>query len=187
MEFIVKFRLNDKIFFGFGENGFNVYDEQEDEPELIAGEIMTDEGEEIGSLRGYKLYNDEDFFYKCDNVSGDCQELAENICAPDGTVSDKYISAKNDFEEIFILDSIKIKEEYRNKGVASAVIKKLPKMLRYQFDCGSVIFLYASDYEAKNKFGIDSEQYKNGTERLIKFYESLGYKRIKDNVMLHKE
>lgn len=42
----------------------------------------------------------------------------------------------------------------------------------------------SSDFESAHLYGFDSENYKAGTNRLIKFYSNLGFKTIKNNVMV---
>ena len=86
-----------------------------------------------------------------------------------------------------ILDQITIEKEYRGKGIGSGVVKHLLYMLNYQFGSGCVIFLYASDYEAAKEYGFDSDEYRAGCNRLISFYKRLGFRLIKNNVLVYRE
>lgn len=184
MEFEVKMELNHHIDYWFKNGGYSAYASDEDEPISVMGTISIDD-EKIGWFVGYELYNDRNFYITCDDVSGDLETIATTICNKTGAVSKKYLTDEADYEKIFILDHIEIDEKYRNKGIGSDIIKNLPKMLRYQFDYGANIFLCASDFESAQKYGFDSEEYKNGCQKLIKFYEKFGYKVIEDNVMVY--
>ena len=60
-------------------------------------------------------------------------------------------------------------------------------MIRYQFCEGSTIFLCASDYEMAEQYGFESDEYEKGKNRLIQFYAKLGFRVVKDNVMVYNE
>ena len=60
-------------------------------------------------------------------------------------------------------------------------------MMNYQFSSGKAIFLCASDYESADKYGFDSEEYREGTKKLVEFYKKLGFKVVKNNVMVYCE
>ena len=187
MEFELTFSQSDTVVFGFKDSECEPIDLSEEEPTMISGEITID-GKKIGELTGYELYNDYDFYSLCDAVSGDCEVIASAICGKRGYVLKKYLTLPGgDFEKIFILDNIKIDKEYRNKGIGSAVLKNLPKMLRYQFGYGSNIFLCASDFESAHNVGFQSETYKNGNKRLINYYKKFGYRVVKNNIMVYNE
>lgn len=128
--------------------------------------------------------NDTLFYERCDAVSGDCNVIASCICGKSGAVLKKYLKDEFKFSNIYILDNITINKEYRNHGIGSTIIKNLFKRLIYQFGSASTIFLCASDFESAKLYGFDSENYKTGTKRLIKFYSELGFKTIKNNVMV---
>ena len=183
MDFEITLRLNDYVIYFFDNEEFSAYDAEKDGPISIRGDITVD-GNIIGNLEGYQLYNNTGFFTLCDMVSSDCEAIASTICDETGAVRRKYLVYESGYDKIFILDKIEIDEHYRNKGIGSAIIKKLSKMLRYQFDFGSNIFLCASDYESAKKFGFKSKEYKEGSKRLIEFYKRCGYKVIKDNIMV---
>ncbi len=171
--------------FFFDEDGsFDAIEKYEGEPFPADAIICNDDDEAIGYLHGYRLYDSCDTHIKCDNVSGDCEIIAAAICNKNGAVSKKYLS--NDYNEIFILDCIEIDKQFRGRGIASAIILNLPRLLHYEFGCDSTVFLCASDYEAASEYGFGSEEYKNGTRKLINFYRKFGYKLIKDNVMYCK-
>lgn len=186
MNFDLKLEQKNRIMFAFNDNEFSVIDVDEGEPTLIYGDIIVDD-EKIGHLLGYALINDDEFFYKCDNASGDCQVIASAICGKRGSVRKKYLSKGSEYEPIFILDQIEIEKSYRGKGIGSSIIKNLPKLLLYQFGYGSNIFLCASDYESADEYDFDSSEFKDGCQRLIRFYKRFGYKVIKDNVLVYNE
>lgn len=182
MDFDVKLRKHDGISFLFTDDDFEPFDRTFDEPVIISGEIFVDD-KCIGIIDGYCLYNDEAFYSKCENLSGDSEVIASVICGDDGCVLDKYLNDVGDCDEIFILDKIQIDEKYRNKGIGGAILKNLSKMLRYQFDCGSNIFLCASSFEKAQDFGFDSKEYTKSSKDLVNFYKKFGFKEIAKNVM----
>ena len=49
-------------------------------PMPVSANIEDQKHRYVGEIEGYFLYNDDDFFYKCDNESGDCLKIAEAIC-----------------------------------------------------------------------------------------------------------
>ena len=99
----------------------------------------------------------------------------------------KHIPNISDWDTILILDKIEINKNFRGKGIGSSVIRKLLYMMNYQFDSGKAIFLCASDYESASKYGFDSEEYIEGTKKLVEFYKKLGFKVVKNNVMVYCE
>ncbi len=183
MDFEITLKLNDYVTYVFNNEEFKAYDAEKDGPITINGDIIVD-GNAIGNLKGYQLYSDANLCMLCDEISGDCEKIAATICDKTGAVSKKYLSDATGFDRIFILDKIEINENFRNKGIGSAIIKKLPKMLQYQFDFDSSIFLCAGDFESAKKYGFKSEEYKKGSKRLVEFYKRCGYKMIKNNVMV---
>jgi len=128
-------------------------------------------------------FNDRNFYYRCDAVSGDYEVIAAAVCNRDGSVNKRYVSKENPWGQIFLLDKIEIQEKYQNLGVGSTIIEFLPKMLIHQFDWLTGIFFCASDYSSAHKYGFDSEEYKQGCQKLIDFYKKRGYRIVKDNVM----
>lgn len=60
----------------------------------------------------------------------------------------------------------------------------LRNIIIYQFDSGSTIFLCASDFESAEKYGFASEEYENGKAQLICFYKKMGFRVVKDNIMV---
>ena len=188
MEFNLEFHLQNEISFSFDNNECDMVDLLDGEPLLVYATISLGDETKIGALSGYLLYNDMDFFYKCDAVSGDCETIAGAICKKDGSVKAKYISKCNGYDKIFILDNIEIEESQRKRGVATAVIENLPRILQKQFDdAGSTIFLCASDYIAAKQYGFDSPQYEECSRKLMDFYKRFGYEMISENVMVWKK
>ena len=152
------------------------------DPYQIYGTIK-DDGYEIGNFNLYELENDSSFYDKCDAMSGDIEVVAFAICGKRGNVLKKYIPDATFFDTILILDKITIKREYRGQGIGSSVVRNLLNMINYQFDSGKALFLCASDFESADKYGFDSEEYKEGTKRLVEFYKKLGFKVVKDTVL----
>lgn len=186
MDFEVILERSNSVIHHFYDGEYSPYDDLEEEPSQICGEILID-GKSIGSIRLYELMNDETFRDQCDAVHGDLEAVASAVCGKSGAVLKKYLSEESEYDYIYILDEIRIDEEYRNCGIGSIVIKNLFKMLNYQFDSGSTIFLCASDFESAAKYGFESDEYENGKTRLIRFYKKMGFRVVKDNIMVcHK-
>lgn len=183
MVYEVQFEKQDMILFNFEEGKCHPVDFSNDEPNVINGRITLDD-KKIGFIRLYELDNDNSFFGKCDNASGDCEVIANSICGKRGAVFKKYLPLNSEYESILILDQIEIDKEYRNLGIGSEIVKNLLYMINYQFGYGCTIFLCASDYESAKKYGFDSEEYISGRNRLISFYKKAGFRIIKDNVMV---
>ncbi len=184
MEFEVSFeKINDIVFY-FDEGKFEPY-EDDDIAKAIRGEITT-EGKKIGEIRLYEAYNDNGFYQMCDNVSEDMGILAGLICDEKGCVSKKYLfNDADEYDSIFVLDNITIDEEYRRKGIGSAIVANLQKMLEYKFGFCKIIFLQASNFETGHKLGFDSKEFIDGNRKLIKFYKRAGFKIAKENVMVY--
>ena len=187
MEFSVEFNRSNDICFDFNDNECSPVDLLDDKPYHIIGKIMDDCGNQIGNFFLYELDNDNSFWYKCDAVSGDCEAIASVVCGKRGNVLKKYLPNISDFDTILILDKIEIHKNFRGKGIGSSVIRKLLYMMNYQFESGKAIFLCASDYESAKKYGFDSAEYREGTKELIGFYKKLGFKVVKNNVMVYYE
>ena len=178
INFNVEFHVPSKVTHVFTDGEYDKIDKFEDYPKPISGSITDDEDNNIGSIFAYLLPNTCDFFEKCDAESGDCYTIASVICGNDGSVE-----MFDEFTNVFILDKIEISEKYRNSGIGTAIMKTLPKMLKYEFEFVEAIFLYASDFNKAKVSGFDSHDYKEGSEKLIEFYKRCGYKIVKDNVM----
>ncbi len=183
MDFYVKFERINTVTHHFIDCEYSPYDDIEEEPSQICGEILID-SKSIGGIRLYELMNDETFRDQCDSVHGDLEAVASAVCGKSGAVLKKYLSEESEYDYIYILDEIKIDKEYRNCGIGSIVIKNLFKMLNYQFDRGSTIFLCASDFESAEQYGFESDEYENGKARLIRFYKKMGFRVVKDNIMV---
>lgn len=79
MEFEVKFEKDAELYFQFSDGEMEAVDAAAEEAVPVLGQITAD-GEEIGQIILYELYNDELFYQKCDELSGDCETVAEAIC-----------------------------------------------------------------------------------------------------------
>ena len=150
MDFSVTLNRVNSLEYLFEDDEFKPFDTSDGEPSSIWGSILVDD-KEIGRVLLYEIYNDNDFFYCCDRMSGDCAAIASAICGKSGAVLKKHLCGESENDCIYILDEITINSEYRNSGIGSAVAKNLLKMIRYQFNEGSTIFLCASDYEAAHQ------------------------------------
>ena len=190
MGFYFKFNVDYGKMHSFDDSTYDYYNQIDDELISLYGEIIDDDGKNVGSIKGYYAHNDGSFLSRSDNLSGDCCFVAETICdIKTGAVRSKYFSERNFSERIFVLDQIVIDKEHRGKGIASTIIKNLPEVLNNQFDedePGFTIFLCASAM-GKTNLGFDSEEYKKEAAHLVQFYKKHGYKLIKDNVMFYKD
>lgn len=187
MDFTVELDRSNDVCFDFYDNECSPVDLLVGGPYRISGEIKDDCGNPIGNLFLYELDNDNSFWDKCDMISGDCEVIASSICGKRGNVLKKHIPDISDFDTILILDKIEINKNFRRNGIGSGIIRKLIYMMHYQFGSGKAIFLCASDYESADKYGFDSEEYREGTKKLVEFYKKLGFKVVKNNVMVYCE
>ena len=187
MDFTVKLDRSNDVCFDFYDNDCSPVDLLDGEPYRITGEIKDGDGNQIGYLDLYELDNDNSFLDKCDMVSGDCEVIASAICGKEGNILKKYIPDIQDWNAILILDKIEINKNFRGNGIGSSVIRKLLYMMNYQFDSCKAVFLCASDYESADQCGFDSDEYKKGTKKLVEFYKKLGFKVVKNNVMVYCE
>ena len=187
MNFTVELDRSNDVCFNFNNNDCSPIDLLDGEPYRITGEIKDDCGNQIGCLFLYEFDNDGSFWYKCDMISGDCEIIASSVCGKRGNILKKYIPNVLDFETVLILDKIEINKNFREKGIGSSVIRNLLYMMNCQFDRGKAIFLCASDYESADKYGFDSKEYREGTKKLVEFYKKLGFKTVKNNVMVYSE
>ena len=186
MDFTVILERKGSTGYHFEDDQFEPFDTNEESPTTIFGEVFHD-GNEIGQIVLYEFYNNREFLSRCDSISGDCSCVAGATCGKSGAILKKYLSGESEYDCIYILDKITINKEYRNQGIGSAIIKNLLKMIRYQFGEGSTIFLCASDYETAKQYGFESDEYEKGKNRLIQFYTRLGFRVVKDNVMVYNE
>lgn len=65
MEFEVKFEKDAELYFQFSDGEMEAVDAAAEEAVPVLGQITAD-GEEIGQIILYELYNDELFYQKCD-------------------------------------------------------------------------------------------------------------------------
>jgi GNAT superfamily N-acetyltransferase len=82
-------------------------------------------------------------------------------------IIETYLQSEKDYERIAVLNSIKIKEEYRRKGLASYVINKLHHFLSKVLYVDGVILIASP--------GHGGEGEKEIMQWLIRFYERFGY------------
>lgn len=67
MEFEVKFEKDAELYFQFSDGEMEAVDAAAEEAVPVLGQITAD-GEEIGQIILYELYNDELFYQKCDEL-----------------------------------------------------------------------------------------------------------------------
>lgn len=183
MNFEVTLERNNSVCHQFTDGCYSPTDWFDEEPVAINGEILIDD-KKIGSILLYDLYNKGNVIDQCDTLSADCEAIAAAICGKSGRILSRYLSGESQYEPVYILDQIKINKEYRNQGIGSTVIKNLLNMLNYQYGYGRSLFLCASDYESSSRHGFDSVEYKNGNKRLIRFYKRIGFRVVKDSIMV---
>jgi GNAT superfamily N-acetyltransferase len=187
MNFTVELNRCNDVCFDFYDDECSPVDLLDGEPYRISGAIKDDGGNQIGNFFLYELDNDSSFWDKCDIISGDCEIIASTVCGERGKILKKYIPTVSEFETVLVLDKIEINKNFRGNGIGTSVIRKLLYMMNYQFDSCKAIFLCASDYESADKYGFDSEEYREGTKKLVEFYKKLGFKVVKNNVMVYFE
>ena len=185
MNFEVTLEHNNSVCHQFTDGNYSPTDSSDEEPVAINGEILIDD-KKIGSIRLYELYNEGDVLDQCYSLSADCEAIATAICGKSGRILSRYLSGESQYEPVYILDQIEINKEYRNQGIGSTIIKNLLNMLNYQYGSGRTLFLCASDYESSARYGFESDEYKNGEKRLIRFYKRIGFRIVKDNIMVLK-
>lgn len=183
MDYKVTLERNNLISHQFTDNRYYPTDLSDEELAVIHGEILIGD-KKIGSICLYELYNEGNVPHQCDSVSADCGVIATAICGMSGRILSRYLSGETQYEPVYILDQIEISKEYRNQGIGSTIIKNLLNMLNYQYGYGQTLFLCASDYESSARYGFDSDEYNNGKKRLIRFYKKLGFRVVKDNIMV---
>ena len=149
---------------------------------LIEGEIIYDD-EKIGSLYFHRMVNDEEFFDACDSESSDLAKIAKTIC---NNLTDISYPVVDYDDEVLILDKIKIKKEYRGKGIGQLVMSNLQNMMESQFDIRT-IFLLAGAFETKKEYADDEdkmhEEFNRRSDKLVEFYSRCGFTHIKNRVM----
>lgn len=145
---------------------------------------------EICTITGY-IVNNNIPFWTLDAVSGDFTEIAAYALEEDGGLNAKYgFKSKDEFlfeaDSFIIIDRFKISENLRNKGLGSLLLKPAIKAIISEIyepyaEVPYGIVLLASAYEYIGKDNL----YKEQTEKLIKFYERLGFKRIKETKVMY--
>lgn len=177
------------------------------QPEGIGGpaafylDIREEESDKrIGILNGYYFEGSRQDYIKMDSISGDVERIGAVVCGKNGRVGAKYDWVPKDSFRyragtpfVVVLDHFEIDKEYRNQGVGTSVMGAVPKILQNELHgLVSSIFLYASAYELlsgvkpSGPFQVIDRAYEEATERLIKLYQSVGFKRADDKVMYFK-
>ncbi len=95
---------------------------------------------------------------------------------------DKYDTPNNNYVgynmDVVYIDKIFIKKEYRNQGIGSEIVSKLPELIRNMFKLKpGCLVLLANPFEMK-KDDLVATKDTNKIEKLISFYENQGFKRI---------
>lgn len=128
-------------------------------------------------------YGVEDVF---DMTSSDVYLAYKHLYDNDETPNMKYISEYVD--NAVYVDRFDINKKYRNMGLGSKIMENLPELLSQLLKLyPTYIFLYANPYERTSDEN-DNEiiehcrriDDKNAIEKLIKFYEKNGYKRVEN-------
>ena len=114
-----------------------------------------------------------------DSISQESYDAYSNLFDTDGIEKEGIIGINGN---IFSIDRLYIKNEYRNCGIGRRVIIDLQKILEYSLNCkiGNFILLPS----ALEKVGedlkqvTDKKEYTTLTKRLQNFYRSLGFKKV---------
>lgn len=89
--------------------------------------------------------------------------------------------------DIIYIDEIFIKKKYRNKGIGSEIIYRLPELIKNMFKLKiGCLVLLANPIESK-KGKLIGIRDKDKIEHLISFYEKLGFDRIEKTQYLVKK
>jgi GNAT superfamily N-acetyltransferase len=162
--------------FKFNENGAVELMETDFTFSLIEGEIVYDD-EKIGSLYFHRMVNDAEFYDACDSESGDLVQIADNICDDKADISYPFVDYD---DEVLILDTIKIENEYRGKGIGQLIMSNLQDMMKSQFNIRT-IFLLAGAFELNDEE--TRAEYTAQSDKLVGFYSRCGFTHIKNRVM----
>jgi len=114
-----------------------------------------------------------------DSISQEAYDAYSNLFDTDGIEKEGIIGINGN---IFSIDRLYIKNEYRNCGIGRRIIIDLQKILEYSLNCkiGNFILLPS----ALEKVGedlkqvTDKKEYTTLTKRLQNFYRSLGFKKV---------
>lgn len=164
--------LNQRYFFTIYKT-----DEELNKQEQIGKIEMTYMDVCMAEEIGYGVF---DLF---DLIDSEKQGVCEYLFDFDGEQNDKYVGIDRD---VLYIDEIFIEKKYRNMGIGSKIVKKLPifikQILKLRPGC---IVLLANPFEIEGKeFKPTSDKEK--IEKLIKFYDENGFERIKDTQYLAK-
>lgn len=161
-----------------------VYDDLDDDfPEIEIGYI-NGTFIDVGSIDKGEYPVAEIF----DCVSQDVYNVYEAIVDRKGKIK-SYCSGCN--KSVFVLERFYIEKQYRNKGIGKKVLSLLEDLLRYSLNLNIGCIVLLPNAQEKNDQGMlrtvkDPELKDELTKRLIKFYESVGYKKIKGNPHMYK-
>ena len=114
-----------------------------------------------------------------DSISQEAYDAYSNLFDTDGIEKEGIIGINGN---IFSIDRLYIKNEYRNCGIGRRVIIDLQKILEYSLNCkiGNFILLPSSLEKVGEdlKQVTDKKEYTTLTKRLQNFYRSLGFKKV---------
>lgn len=114
-----------------------------------------------------------------DSISQEAYDAYSHLFDTDGVEKEGIIGINGN---IFSIDRLYVKNEYRNCGIGRRVIMDLQKILEYSLNCkiGNFILLPS----ALEKVGddlkqiTDKKEYTKLTKRLQKFYRNIGFKKV---------
>ncbi len=138
--------------------------------------------EVIVTLFGYffdmeYMYNyGQSIFDAFDMISGDTCELYNILFDRNGFIKDEYQS-QNFCDNVFYIDSLYVKNEYRNRGYAKLILNQIGEIIKYiaKLNIG-IVALCAQPFERddnREKIIIDNKELKR---KLIELYKSTGFK-----------
>ncbi|MBE5821549.1 MAG: GNAT family N-acetyltransferase [Clostridiales bacterium] len=149
-------------------------DEDDNKEEKIGYIEMTYMDVNMATDMDYSIY---DLF---DLIDSEKQGICEYLYDGDD-FNDDYVGADLD---ILYIDRIFIEKKYRNNGIGSLIVEKLPRLIRdiLKLRPGALVLL-ANPYDIENDETIRNTN-KKDIEKLIKFYEINGFERIEDTQYL---
>ncbi|MFZ5988222.1 MAG: GNAT family N-acetyltransferase [Bacillota bacterium] len=154
---------------------------------------ITDENGKVGYIKGVLLNLDN--ILKDLKMDGILKVLEFADKEEEEEIKSFYIqvlSKENCKDNVFYITELFIEKEYRGKGIGRKIFEQLPMFLRYNIsEPVSCIYLMPGplekvDGQVKYIMNSNDEQMILLKQKLIKFYESVGFKRIGDTEFYYK-
>lgn len=124
---------------------------------------------------GYEIY---ELF---DLLDSEKEGVCEYLFDFDGYPNEEYVGLERD---VLYIDKIFIEKKYRNLGIGSKIVKKLPRLIRQilKLRPGCIVLL-ANPFEMEGK-ELNANRDKKEIENLIEFYVKNGFERIENTQYL---